>query len=99
MSYDFHESYESKLGHNSPLYERSDETSSEKRLNQDYAINYWLSEGTPKEKLVVGMGLYGRSFRMATGDHELGKAAAGAGTAGTYTGEAGFLAYHEVYCL
>jgi hypothetical protein len=32
---------------------------------------------------------------MATGDHELGKAAAGAGTAGTYTGEAGFLAYHE----
>jgi hypothetical protein len=29
----------------------------------------------------------------------LGKAAAGAGTAGTYTGEAGFLAYHEVYCL
>ena len=45
------------------------------------------------------MGLYGRSFRMATGDHELGKAAAGAGTAGTYTGEAGFLAYHEVYCF
>jgi len=34
MSYDFHGSYESKLGHNSPLYERSDETSSEKRLNQ-----------------------------------------------------------------
>jgi hypothetical protein len=26
--------YESKLGHNSPLYERSDETSSEKLLNQ-----------------------------------------------------------------
>jgi hypothetical protein len=25
---------ESKLGHNSPLYERSDETSSEKLLNQ-----------------------------------------------------------------
>ena len=46
---------------------------------------------------MVGMGLYGRSFRMSTADHELGKPAAGAANAGTYTQEAGFLAYHEVY--
>ena len=42
------------------------------------------------------MGLYGRSFKMATGNHDIGKPAAGAGTAGTVTREAGFLSYFEV---
>ena len=65
-------------------------------LQQDYAIRLWLNGGTPKEKLIVGMGLYGRSFKMATGDHDIGKPAAGAGTAGTVTREAGFLSYFEV---
>ena len=28
------------------------------------AINIWLSGGCPPEKLVVGMGMYGRSFKL-----------------------------------
>jgi chitinase len=65
-------------------------------LQQDYAIRLWLNGGTPKEKLIVGMGLYGRSFKMATGDHDIGKPAAGAGTAGTVTREAGFLILNKI---
>jgi GH18 family chitinase len=56
----------------------------------------WLNGGTPKDKLIVGMGLYGRSFEMASSDHRLGAPASGAGTAGKYTREAGFLSYYEV---
>jgi chitinase len=56
----------------------------------------WLNGGAPKEKLVVGMGLYGRSFKMATSDHHLGAPASGAGKAGIYTKEPGFLSFYEV---
>jgi chitinase len=42
------------------------------------------------------MGLYGRSFKMATSDHHLGAPASGAGKAGIYTKEAGFLSFYEV---
>jgi len=65
-------------------------------LLQDFAIQMWLNGGTPKDKLIVGMGLYGRSFEMASSDHRLGAPASGAGTAGKYTREAGFLSYYEV---
>ena len=63
---------------------------------QDFAVQMWLNGGTPKDKLIVGMGLYGRSFEMASSDHRLGAPASGAGTAGKYTREAGFLSYYEV---
>lgn len=63
---------------------------------QDYAVNLWLNGGTPKEKLILGLGLYGRSFKMGSSSYALGSSAAGGGAAGRYTGEAGFLSFYEV---
>jgi len=39
MSYDLHGSWESKTGHNSPLYAREDEVDGERYLNQ---VNFAL---------------------------------------------------------
>ena len=66
-------------------------------LVQDYAVNYWINLGAPPEKLVLGIGLYGRSFTLASSSNTgVGASAVGPGSSGTYTGEAGLLAYYEV---
>ncbi|PSN37589.1 hypothetical protein C0J52_14524 [Blattella germanica] len=64
--------------------------------DKDACVNYWLSEGAPPEKIILGMGLYGRSFTMAGSQCALGVARTGAGTAGPYTREAGMLGFNEI---
>ena len=47
--------------------------------------------------MIIGIGLYGRSFTLtSTADSKMGAAAKGAGLAGKFTREAGFMAYYEV---
>ncbi len=56
-----------------------------------------MNNGTPKEKLILGLGTYGRSLRLVDPSRNSpGDAAAGGGTAGAYTREAGFLSYYEI---
>jgi len=98
MSYDFHGSWDSTTGMNAPLYRRQAEvgTSSE-TLNLDWAAQYWAAGGAPKDKIVIGMGAYGRSFTLANpANNDVGAPATGGGTPGPYTGESGFLAYFEI---
>lgn len=65
---------------------------------QDYAMNYWKSQGAPAEKLIVGFPTYGNTFTLRNpADHGVGAPIAGAGTPGKYTQEAGELAYFEVH--
>ncbi|CAL1277038.1 unnamed protein product [Larinioides sclopetarius] len=97
MTYDFHGSWESSIGHNSPLYGRSGESEGEKMLTVDYAIKYWIKNGAPKKKLTLGMATYGRSFTLANpSDNKLGAPANGPGTAGQLTKENGMLGYNEI---
>jgi len=64
---------------------------------QDWAVNYWRQSGAPTHKLIVGIGLYGRSFTLQNpAEHGFGAPALGAGRAGNYTNEPGFMAYYEV---
>ena len=50
----------------------------------DFATNYWIDKGFPKEKINLGLSLYGRTFTLKNpGEHDLGSPAKGAGTAGT----------------
>ncbi len=44
------------------MYSRSDEVGSSKFLNVDWAVNYWLRHGMPRNKLILGMPTYGRGF-------------------------------------
>jgi len=56
-----------------------------------------VKQGAPKEKLMIGMPTYGRSFTLVDSTKfDIGAPASGGGTAGKYTGEAGFMSYYEV---
>nr|KAG5697168.1 hypothetical protein BaRGS_002177 [Batillaria attramentaria] len=66
MTYDLHGAWDDVTGHNSPLYAGSWETGKDRYLNLDWAAQYWVQQGAPREKLTIGLGLYGRSFTLAS---------------------------------
>lgn len=57
----------------------------------------WVKLGAAKEKLIIGMPTYGRSFTLANPQQYIvNSPATGGGDAGIYTGEEGFMSYYEV---
>ncbi|XP_076366400.1 putative chitinase 10 [Tachypleus tridentatus] len=97
MSYDFHGKWEKQTGHNSPLYAPRNETNWRKQLCIDYGVKMWEKLGAPKDKLVIGMATYGRSFTLSDPrNNGINDQATGGGKEGEFTKEAGFLAYYEV---
>lgn len=51
----------------------------------------------PKEKIVMGLATYGRTFKLVDNfSTAVGANSSGAGEAGKYTREPGFLAYYEI---
>lgn len=67
-------------------------------LTQNWSAEYWVSLGAPRDKLVIGVPTYGRCFTLANPSTAsgIGAPASGPCSAGSYTLEAGFLAYYEV---
>ena len=65
---------------------------------QQWAVNALLTRGVPRDKLVVGIPTYGRTFKLASSSNFGLDAPATPGQAptGRQTGESGFLAYYEV---
>ncbi|GFY52631.1 probable chitinase 10, partial [Trichonephila inaurata madagascariensis] len=97
MCYDYHGGWESFTGHNAPLYARPDDNKENQMLNLNFSINYWISQGAPREKLVLGMGLYGRSFTLQRAEiNGFNASAPQKGRAGPYTREPGSLGYNEI---
>ena len=78
-----HGSWESHTGGHTALYPRKDETEIEKTLNVDFAINYWLKNGMPKEKINMGLAFFGRSFKLVNPENNhVGAPATGTGISG-----------------
>uniref|UniRef100_A0A8C0GVE7 GH18 domain-containing protein n=1 Tax=Chelonoidis abingdonii TaxID=106734 RepID=A0A8C0GVE7_CHEAB len=96
MTYDFHGSWASVTGHNSPLHKGSDDYDKVPFYNCEYAMKYWQDNGAPAEKLIMGFPTYGRTFKLSTTNTGVGAPASGGGSPGAYTGESGILAYFEV---
>ncbi|GBM66514.1 Chitotriosidase-1 [Araneus ventricosus] len=97
MTYDLHGSWDNTTGHTAPLYAGSDGSKSDKILTVDYAIKYWVRNGAPKSKIILGMGTHGRSFTLANAaNNGLGAPSTGPGSAGSITGKAGLLGYNEI---
>lgn len=96
MAYDFHGKWERETGHNAPLFASSLDSEWQKQLSVDNAASMWVRLGAPKEKLIIGMPTYGRSFTLSNpSNFRVHAAASGGGKAGEYTKESGFLAYYE----
>ncbi|KAL6255476.1 hypothetical protein P5V15_013812 [Pogonomyrmex californicus] len=97
MAYDLHGAWEKVTGHNAPLYPRKGESGNDLKLNVDAAVRYWLDNGCPPEKLILGVPFYGRAFTLADKNQNgLGAPTTGPGTAGPYTREGGMLGYNEI---
>jgi chitinase len=97
MAYDFHGKWERETGHNAPLYAPSSDSEWRKQLSVDHAASMWVKLGAPKDKLVIGMPTYGRTFTLTnSANFKVNAPASGGGKAGDYTKEGGFLAYYEV---
>jgi len=97
MAYDFHGKWEKQAGHNAPLFPPSSDSEWRKQLSVSFAAKMWTRLGTPKEKLVIGMPTYGRSFTLSdASQYIVNSPAKDGGKAGEYTREAGFLSYYEV---
>lgn len=95
MSYDLHGSWESFTGLHTGL--DASDADADKTLNVMFAANYWHQKGAPRNKLIIGLGTYGRSFTLVdASNHGVGAPASGAGAPGTYTREKGFLSYYEI---
>jgi len=98
MAYDFHGAWDSFTGLNAPLYANPDyELGENLLLNTNWSVNYWLSQGLPRSKLILGMPLYGRGWIIANSEINGFYAAATDGLpSGPYTREKGFWGYNEI---
>lgn len=64
---------------------------------KDWAVNHWIDNGCPKEKLILGLAFYGRGYALKdTSVNGVGAPSKGTSKAGTFTKEAGFISYFEV---
>jgi len=95
MTYDYHGHWDKKTGHVAPMYAHPEDDYD--YFNTDFTMKYWMENGAPANKLVMGMPLYGQAFTL----NDQSKAGLNAqanqkGQAGQFTRAAGFLAYYEI---
>ncbi|XP_078497432.1 acidic mammalian chitinase-like [Lissotriton helveticus] len=97
MTYDFHGGWKNMTAHHSPLYPGSTDQGDSVYFNCEYAMNYWKNATIPTKKLLMGFPTFGRTFTLSsTTNCTVGSPASGDGSAGSYTQEAGILAYYEI---
>ncbi|KAF6206607.1 hypothetical protein GE061_017843 [Apolygus lucorum] len=96
MCYDYHGSWDSMTGSNSPLGPITDE------LTIESSVAYVLANGIPAKKLVLGLPMYGRTFMLDStpqpnATRKLGELTVpGAGFQGPFTRTNGFLGFNEI---
>nr|QFZ95589.1 imaginal disc growth factor [Micropterix calthella] len=82
--------------YSAPLYELRDRNP---QSNLDFLVKYWLRNGAPGTKIIVGIPTYGRAWAM-TSDSQISGVPAltvdGKAVEGPYTKEAGLLSYPEI---
>ncbi|XP_046399185.1 chitinase-3-like protein 1 [Ischnura elegans] len=97
MCYDYHGSWDPVTGHNAPLYQHPMDYGDYVYFNVNFTMHYWMQKGAPANKLVLGMGLYGRSFTLSNNkENGLYAPSNQPGNAGAYTEEPGYLGYNEL---
>merc|ERR1711981_734958 len=67
-------------------------------FSSNYTMNYWHSKGADKNKLVMGMPMYGQTFTLGNpSENGLGAPAPqGGGNKGRFTRQKGFASYYEI---
>lgn len=64
---------------------------------QNWTTQYWLSQGAPREKLILGLATYGMTYTLVNpAINGLMAPAYGGGRGAQYTQEYGIMAFYEV---
>lgn len=85
LTLDLHGTWEKKVDYSAPLDWQIE------------ALSYWWSKGAPKEKLLMTLPMFARTWHLDDpANNNRAAAASSAGTAGPYTQVAGFLSYNEL---
>lgn len=94
-AYDLHGPWEHVTGHHTALYPSLNKPNEHKDVN--WVATYVVEKGAPKNKLIIGMAMYGRTFNLTDPNQNgLGAPTDGPGAAGECTNEPGMLAYYEI---
>jgi len=98
MCYDYHGSWDTQTGHNAPLrLPNGTSLTPELRLSVEDSIKYYIDNGAPRNKIVMGIPFYGRTFTLQDINlRDKGALTKGSGFSGPYTREDGFLGYNEI---
>ncbi|CAG5114738.1 unnamed protein product, partial [Candidula unifasciata] len=97
MTYNFHGGWDNQTAHHSTIFPSKFDEGISQRLCQTWAVNYWLSAGVPKSKIILGMTTYGMSFTLDDARvNGLNASSTGGGDGGRYTRQEGTLAYYEI---
>lgn len=99
MTYDYHGSWESQTGHVSPLFGNAGDKYPQ--YNVDYTMQLLTKMGAQKDKLIMGIPMYGQTFMLTRSRDKnevpgIGTQASGPGDAGEDTRQPGMLAYYEI---
>jgi len=103
MAYDIHGHWEDKTGHQALAHVKLEDDRLEGTDSVEWILENWIVQGADPQKLALGMGAYGRSFKLANPSDngymapcKLGNNGLYSGSPGTYTREPGYLAYYEI---
>ncbi|XP_062554781.1 probable chitinase 2 [Armigeres subalbatus] len=88
-SYDYKGSWNKKVGFNAPL--KGDDVH-----NIETSIDHLIALGAPRNKIVLGIPFYGRTFITETVPAKIGDPSEEMGFSGPYTNENGFIGYNEI---
>merc|ERR1719273_1233801 len=103
-----HGGWESRTGCNANLYATAEdveygggvgagEAVAGYPLSVSWAVDYWLDHGAKPEQLTMGLGTYGRGWKLQSmADTGYNAPVLGVSTPGPSSGEAGYLAYYEI---
>ncbi|XP_042855923.1 chitinase-3-like protein 1 isoform X2 [Penaeus japonicus] len=95
--YNFHGTFNTYTHHHAPLYAHPEDAGINLFLNIDYGLQYWISGGADKSKLVLGLGTFGNCWTLdSTDDTDYYASATQAGEPGPYTAALGILGYNEI---
>ncbi|XP_066937419.1 chitinase-3-like protein 1 [Macrobrachium rosenbergii] len=99
MAYDYHGAFEHFTHHNAPLcgHPLDDQDELFPYYNVMYTMDYYLSLGLPKEKMVLGTATYGRCYTLDNyNDNGFWASASQPGPAGPYIRIPGTLGFNEI---
>ncbi|XP_015180357.1 PREDICTED: chitinase-3-like protein 2 [Polistes dominula] len=95
MSYDYHffVKYFPVTDFNAPLYPNNMELGYLSKLNVNFSAHYWITKKMPRDKIVVGIPMYGHSYKLDNPlNHNLLAPATGFGQLGSN----GFVSYSTI---